>query len=253
VADHTPAPGVTADDPDRIEREMEQTRESITAKVAALENQVLGTIQTATSTLTDTVQTVKETVTTAPTAVKETVQETVAAMKDSVKETLTSAREAVASFSMSECVQNHPAAALGTSFAGGFLTGFLLLGGRESRPLMARGYREPAPGGRPGTVPHEFAPFGHTGSSAGHAAPSHPGMLAGLWGMVGGELEQLARQVLTTAVASLKQSLNEKVPRLMDDAVQNLANRVTGQDGSTHAGFGSTSARHPSAAPAAGL
>jgi ElaB/YqjD/DUF883 family membrane-anchored ribosome-binding protein len=246
VADHTPAPGVTADDPDRIEREMEQTRESITAKVAALETQVLGTFQSAA----DTLQTVKETVVTAPAAVKETVHETVAAVKDTVKETLTSVKESVASFSVTECVSNHPAAALGTSFAGGFLTGFLLFG---ERPLMARGYREPAPGGRPGTVPHEFAPFGHSGGSSGHAAPSGPGMFAGLFGMVAGELEQLARQALTTAIDSLKRSLNEKVPQIMDTTVQNLADRVTGHNGAADACNTGFASRGPAATPAAGL
>ncbi len=242
MADSTATAGVTDADksPDRIEREMEQTRESITQKVAALETQVLGTIQTATNTLTDTVQTVKETVTTAPTAVKETVQETVAAMKDSVKETFTSVKETVASFSVTDCVREHPGMAIGTSAAFGFLTGYLLLGGDDSRPLMARGYREPAPNGRPGTAPpdtaHHFAGYGE------RAEPARPGMFAGLMAMVGGELEQLAKQALSTALASLKQSVNEKVPRLMDDAVQNLANRVTGQETVSDGGRGRASA-----------
>ncbi|MBN9523286.1 DUF3618 domain-containing protein [bacterium] len=231
MADPTATAGVTDADksPDRIEREMEQTRESITQKVAALETQVLGTIQTATTTLTDTVQTVKETVTTAPTAVKETVAAMKDSVKDSVKETFTSVKDAVASFNVSDCIRENPGMAVGTSAAFGFLTGYLLLGGHDSRPLMARGYREPAPNGRPGTVPpdtaHHFA-----GYAATPTEPARPGMFTGLMAMVGGELEQLAKQALSTALASLKQSVNEKVPRLMDDAVQNLANRVTGQE-----------------------
>jgi len=241
---------VTPDNPDQIEREMETTRESITAKVAALENQVLGTIQSAASTI----QSVKETVTTAPAAVKETVQETVAAMKDTVKETLSSVKETVTSFSLSECVSNHPTAAVGTSFAGGFLAGFFLFG---ERPLMARGYREPAPGGRPGTVPHEFAPFGHTGASSGHAAhgggSSGPGMFAGLFGMVAGEIEQLARQALTTAMDSLKRSLNEKVPQIVDGTVQNLADRVVSHTGAADTATGGYATRGPGVTPAVGI
>lgn len=243
MADATPGVTGADKDPDRIEREMEQTRESITAKVSALENQVLGTIQTATSTIADTVHAVKETVTTAPTAVKETVQEAVGAVKESVKETLVSVKDSVASFDLGECVGNHPAAALGVSAAAGFVTGFLLLGGKE--PLMARGFREPAPNGRPGTVPHEFAPFGHTGRSE----PARPGMFAGLWAMIGGEVEQLARQALSTALASLKQSVNDRVPRMVDDTVKNLADRVTGHNGAGHGGYAGYSA---SAAPSAG-
>ncbi len=38
--------------PEEIEREMLHTRESLTEKVAALENQVVGTVQTAADTLT---------------------------------------------------------------------------------------------------------------------------------------------------------------------------------------------------------
>jgi len=248
VADHTATPGVTSDDksPDAIEREMELTRESITEKVAALESQVIGTIQTATDTLTETVESVKTTVTTAPSAVKETVHEAVAAVKDTVKETLTSVKESVASFSVSECVRDNPVAAVGTSLAGGFVTGYLLFG---ERPLMARGSREPAPRGRVGSVPHEFAAFG-TSSTSPHAAPARPGMFAGLMAMVGAELEQLAKQALTTAIASLKQSVNEKVPQIMDDAVNTLAGRVTGGLDGTHAAHGG----HPRPnTPAAGL
>jgi ElaB/YqjD/DUF883 family membrane-anchored ribosome-binding protein len=246
VADPTATPGLTADDdksPDRIEREMEQTRESISHKVGLLETQVLGTIQTATNTLTDTVQAVKDTVTTAPTAVKETVQETVAAMKDSVRETISSVRESVSSFSLTGCVRDNPGAAVGTSVVGGFLTGFFLLG-RDSRPIMARGSREPAPDGRPGSVPPGYSAY------SAHAEPARAGMFAGLMGMVGGEIEQLARQALTTALASLKQSVNERVPKMVDDAVQNVAGRVTGHNGATHTGHAAYS---PTVAPAAGL
>lgn len=247
MADTTP--GVTGADksPDRIEREMEHTRESITAKVSALENQVLGTIQTATSTISDTVQAVKETVTTAPTAVKETVQEAVGAVKESVKETFASVKDTVASFDLGECVGNHPAAALGASVAGGFVTGFLLFGGKDSRPLMGRGYREPAPNGRPGTATHDHTPFGH---GVAHQEPARPGLFANLWAMVGGEVEQLAKQALTTALASLKRSVNEQVPRLVDGAVQNVAERVSSHAGDAHA---RPYAYSPSAAPAAGL
>jgi len=235
--------------PDRIEREMEHTRESITAKVSALETQVLGTIQTASNTISDTVQAVKETVTTAPTAVKETIQESVAAMKDSVKETFASVKDTVASFDLGACVGEHPGSALGGGVAGGFGPGFLLFGGRDSRPLMARGFREPAPNGRPGAATHDHMSFGQ--GAPMHEAPARPGLFANLWAMVGGEVEQLAKQALSTALASLKQSVNEQVPRLVDGAVQNVADRVSSHTSApAHTGpFAYT----PAAAPAAGL
>src|SRR5262245_30513341 len=63
-----------------IRHEMQETRESITEKVAALENQVLGTIQTAADTVTNTVEAVKDVVTAAPHAVSDTVKQTVEAV-----------------------------------------------------------------------------------------------------------------------------------------------------------------------------
>lgn len=224
MADATP--GVTGADksPDRIERDMEQTRESITAKVSALETQVLGTIQTATNTISDTVQAVKDTVTTAPTAVKETIQESVAAVKDSVKETFASVKDSVASFDLGACVGEHPAAALGVSLASGFAAGYLLFGGEASRPSSVRGLRESA-NGRSATAAHDYTPFGHGAASV---EPTRPGLFANLWSMVGGEIEQLAKQALSTALASLKKSVNEQVPKLVDGAVQNVADRVGG-------------------------
>lgn len=247
MADATP--GVTGADsnPDQIEREMEQTRESITAKVSALESQVLGTIQTATNTITDTVQAVKDTVTTAPNAVKESIQESVTAMKDSVKETFASVKDSVASFDLGECVGNHPGKALGASAAAGFVTGYFLFGGRDSRPQTVRGFRDPAPGGRPGTASHDQTSYGYAAPAG--AAPAAPGMFANLWAMVGGEVEQLARQALSTALASLKQSVNEQVPRLVDGAVHNVADRVAVHTGAAHGG---SAPYTPTATPAAG-
>ena len=84
-----PTPGVSTPDksPDQIEREMAQTRESITEKVAALECQVVGTVKTAADTLTGTVDAVKEFVTTAPGAVGETVKKATEAVSETVKKT----------------------------------------------------------------------------------------------------------------------------------------------------------------------
>jgi len=201
-------PGVTpASDadksPNQIEREMADTRESITEKVAALESQVLGTIQTATSTVTDTVEAVKSLVTGAPSAVSDTVTQTVAAVKDSVRET-------IGSFSVSGCVRDNPMASVGASALVGFLTGLLLPGGR-SRPLMARGYDTPAPAGRPG-VGYSVA--------AVPATPREPGVFDEVFGMLRKELREMARMALDQATAAVKQNIHTAVPQLVDSAVQ---------------------------------
>jgi len=107
-------------DPEQIERDMVQTRESITEKVAALETQVKGNIEA----VTGTVEAVKDAISAAPAAVSNTVKQTVAAVKDSVRETV------------------------GTSTAVGFLAGFFLLGGR---------FREGAATGTAAFVPQSAA------------------------------------------------------------------------------------------------
>ncbi|MFO0802171.1 MAG: hypothetical protein U0791_03465 [Gemmataceae bacterium] len=93
-----------------IQHEMLQTREAISEKVAALEHQVLGTIQTAADTVTNTVDVVKDAVASAPAAVGDTVRQTVEAVK-----------ETVASFSIQECVRENPWSAVGTAILAGFL------------------------------------------------------------------------------------------------------------------------------------
>jgi len=216
---------VSADkSPEEIEREMERTRDSITEKVAALENQVIGTIQTATSTVSDTVNAVKEAVSSAPHAVKETVMETVNAVK-----------ETVTSFSVSECVSNNPWAAVGTSAAGGFLLGFLLPAGRGglfNRPIMAKGSDAPAGRGQAGTSHHGatsiHAAAAPTPGPAAPREPEGPGLFGGLFGMVANELRQLAEQAINTGLATLKQSLNTQVPNLVDSAVHKVTDRVNG-------------------------
>lgn len=220
-------PDVTPEkSPDEIERDMERTRDSITEKVAALENQVLGTIQTATSTVTDTVQAVKDAVTTAPAAVKDTVKETVAAVKESI-----------GSFSVRECVRDNPWAALGTTTAAGFLLGYLLPGGRGGlfgRPIMARGEDVPAEGGRAGTA-HDNTP--HNGTASPRIAPSYAavsrepeghGLFGDLFGMIGREVRQIAEQAVHTGLATLKQSVQTQVPQMVDSAVHTVTDRVSG-------------------------
>lgn len=230
-------PDVSTDDqksPDQIEREMYQTRDSITEKVAALENQVLGTIQTATSTVSDTVQAVREAVTTAPSAVRESVKQAVGAVK-----------ETVASFSVSECIRDNPMAALGTSTLGGFLIGYFLPGDERNlfrRPIMAQGHDAPAPLGHAGTAHGEQERTAHRATAASYRAaaaptssrePEQPGFFGQLWDKLGGELRGLAEQALSTAVASLKQSINNKVPQAVDTAVGRVAEQVVGGTEST--------------------
>jgi len=229
-----PTPGVTnpADkSPDQIEREMGYTREAITEKVSLLESQVLGTVEA----VTGTVKEVKEAITAAPTAVSDTVKQTVEAVKDTVRGTVDSVKDTIRSFRVTECIQNNPWAAVGTSAAGGFLAGFFLLGGGSTRrPIMARGHDEPAPRGRPGTADAGYA-------SAAPATPSYaaeprehkPGLMSQLFGSVTGQLRDIAEQAISSAMATLKKSVSTTVPQVVESAVHQVAEKVTAPGGDT--------------------
>lgn len=207
-----PTPGVSTPEksPDEIERDMASTRDAITEKVSLLENHVKDTLQT----VTGTVEAVKEAVTTAPSTVSDTVKNTVEAVKDTVKDTV---RDTIQSIDVPGCIQRNPWAALGTSALGGFLTGYFLLGGGRSRPIMARGEDEPASGGWPGTAGRETvsAPRSHT-----------PGMFDELFGTVRRELRQMAEMALASATAALKQNISTVVPGLVDQAVHRVADQA---------------------------
>ena len=203
-----PTPGVTAatdaeKGPDQIEREMATTRDSITEKVALLENQVLGNIQSVTSGVTDAVDAVRDAVTSAPGAMSDTVKHTVAAVKESVMET-------VRSIDVTGCIQKNPWSALGTSALSGFLAGYFLGGGGRSRPVMARS----APVAEPVAAGGGF---------------QLPGVFDELFGMLGKEVRQIAESALSSASAALKQSISGVVPGLVDNAVH----RVTDATGAT--------------------
>src|SRR6478672_836790 len=95
---------------------MTETRDSLTEKVAALENQVVGTVQTAADTLTGTVESVKSLISTAPSAVSDSVKQAAAAVSESVKNTL----------DIRGHVREHPWAAVGVSALAGCITGWLV-------------------------------------------------------------------------------------------------------------------------------
>lgn len=101
-----------ADKLEVIRSQMEETRSSLADKIDALENQVLGTVESATSAVADTVENVKDTVSSTVENVKETVAETVETVKDT--------------FNMRKQVEHHPWLAMGGSIATGYVLGRLL-------------------------------------------------------------------------------------------------------------------------------
>lgn len=114
---------------DVIRNQMEQTRSSLADKLEALENQVRGTVEDATSAVTNTVETVQETVEN----VKEGVQEAVGSVVDTVKDT----------FNVRKHVENHPWLALGCSVATGFVAGRWILGSHAEPSVQTQPIPQP--------------------------------------------------------------------------------------------------------------
>lgn len=196
--------------PEEIEREMHQTRESLTEKVAALENQVVGTVQTAADTLTGTVEAVKSLVTHAPETVSETVKQATSAVSDALKGT----------FDISGHVREHPWVAVGISALLGGIVG-AMLGSRRGAGGSFSPFAE-----APGPMSAASHPT-HAVSQPTAAAPRTPGILDEVRGVIGGKVRELAETALTTLSASLKSTLETTVPKLVDQA----ASRLTDQSG----------------------
>jgi ElaB/YqjD/DUF883 family membrane-anchored ribosome-binding protein len=187
--------------PEEIEREMAQTRGSITQKVAALEQTVTGKVQS----VTDTVAQVKDTIQDTVCTVKDSLRESVHAVADTVKETL----------DVSGHVRARPWLSVGIAAGCGFLTGLLLGSGRRHYSLGATDEmpEEQARGRVPGSSvpPPSYA--------AAPREPEKPGFLDEVFGMVGREFKQMAETALHSALAAVKRNVNEVVPKLVDTAV----------------------------------
>jgi ElaB/YqjD/DUF883 family membrane-anchored ribosome-binding protein len=187
--------------PEQIQQEMNQTRESLTGKVAALENQVVGTVQTAADTLTDTVESVKSLITEAPSAVGDTVKQAAAAVSETMKKT----------FDISGHVREHPLAAVGISMLAGGLTGYLLGGGRP------QGYADSIP-----------PPLPAAGPALVSGEPRKaPGVLDEFLSMIGHKVRLMAENIIDTASEAVNRNVREELPKLVDAAGEMATERFT--------------------------
>src|SRR5262245_39153194 len=95
---------------------MEETRESLTEKVSQLEQQVVGTIQSATCAVQDTVQTVRS-------AVQDTVDSVSSSVKNSVESVSEGGKEAI---DVQRHTREHPWEMVGGAALAGFITGLVV-------------------------------------------------------------------------------------------------------------------------------
>jgi len=194
-----------SESPEVIEQQMQETRESLTQKVAALENQVLGTITTASEAVTNIVETVKT-----------VVPETLHSVKDTVSESVNAVKEQVAStVDLSTHTRNHPWGMVGGAAAAGFLIG-VLLPRREQSLGTAPGYGVQARGTAPQPA---YAP--QPAAAPGWSMPGWlDNMLQPLLERAGQELRRLGEEAIATASAQARCAIEDGIPRLV--------NKVTG-------------------------
>lgn len=209
--------------PELIEREMEQTRQSLTEKVSLVEEKVVGQLQQATDTVQGTVDSVQETVQTMKSAVQETVQCVTQSVQDSVRSLADGLKETL---DVRKHVQDRPLAMVGTAAAAGFVTGLLVF------------RRPPSAASLPAYTPMPAASYATT------TAPTRPGWLSELLDMAGREVKKLAEQALSQASASLKRTVEQRVPKLIEQALPAAAACATAADGATvhgpHSGNGAS-------------
>jgi ElaB/YqjD/DUF883 family membrane-anchored ribosome-binding protein len=204
---------VDREQPELIEREMEQTRESLTEKVSLLEQKVVGQIQSATDAVQDTVHCVKS-------AVQDTVQAVTGTMSHTVESLTDGAREML---DLRKHTRENPWAMVCGATAAGFVTGLLVFRRQSSRASLS-----------------VAAPAPFTSQPATPAVSHRPAWLNDLFETAGQEIKKLAEQALATATAALRQTVETGIPKLIDRAVPDVgaceADRAAG-DGTGHAGY----------------
>jgi ElaB/YqjD/DUF883 family membrane-anchored ribosome-binding protein len=183
--------------PEVIEQEMEATRASLTDKVAALEQQVLGTIQNASDTVSNIVDTVKTVVPDTLHSVKDTLTESVEEVSAKVK----------SAFDLERHTREHPWAMVGGAAAVGFVTGLMVFRDRSEPSFTRLAAASPPPHGAPAST---APPLGAT-----RPAPRRPSWLDDLVDRIGRELLAVGEAAIASASASLKQSVQEGLPKLI--------------------------------------
>jgi len=202
--------------PELIEREMEQTRESLTEKVSLLENKVLGQVQNATDTVEGTMTSVQDTVQTVKAAVQDTVQSVTDTVKDSVQSLTDGLKETL---DVRRHTQENPWAMVGGAAVAGFLTGLVVF--RRESAVSA------------GQLP-AYTPMPTALGAAAPAVSHRPQWLNDIFEMAGREVKTIAQQALAQASASLRQTVQSRVPQLIEQVVPG------GQSGAACATDGAT-------------
>ena len=184
-----------------IKQQMLETRASLAEKLDTLEQQVVGTVQSATTAVTDTVETVKD-----------AVQQTVELARSSVHNTVEAVKE---TFDVSHHVREHPWIMMAGSVALGYAGGCLLnrAESRENRVRLQAAPSLSTLAGRTGAERDGGADERRTErpSSATPAAAEHS-MLGELGEKFESEINQLKGLALGTLLGALRDVVARSAP-----------------------------------------
>jgi ElaB/YqjD/DUF883 family membrane-anchored ribosome-binding protein len=194
-----------------IKQQMEQTRASLSEKLETLEQQVVGTVQGATTKVAHTVDTVTE-----------AVQETVATVKESLEETMASVKE---SLDLCRQVEQHPWLMMGGAVCTGYV-GERLLERIDGRRLAAL---PPQPRhflGGPRRTP-DVPASGLAPEPAPPERHAEPSWLTLLTNSFGPEIAKLKSVAIGTAMGLVRDRIAEATPPHLQSQVTELLDSVT--------------------------
>jgi len=186
-----------ADQTEVIKLQMEETRESLSEKIGALEDHVLGTVQDTTDTVSQTVE-----------KVADTVQSTVCAVKEEVAKSVESVKR---TFDLSRQVEQHPWAMLAGSVVLGYVAESLL---KEARHAPAQAAYTPA--APPPPYQQEFAA----------RAPAAPGWFDKLTEQLEPALSKLKSTAIGTGMGFLGQMLMEAAPPAYREPLKDVIDQM---------------------------
>lgn len=212
--------------PEVIEQDMAATRSSLVDKIAALEQQVVATVQSATTAVQDTVQSVTN-------AVHDTtssVRESLIGVQDDAKQAVHGLTDTVkGAFDVTTHVRDNPVAMVAGATVAGFLTGLMVFG-KATRSLPGRmdegSETTPVPPYRPSYAAGYNAPEPAPQAAPQANPPKRPTWVDELLSRAGQEIVKLGEQAISKAVAQARTTIDQQVPKLVDNLVATGAERV---------------------------
>jgi ElaB/YqjD/DUF883 family membrane-anchored ribosome-binding protein len=197
-------------EPDVIQHEIEDTRQSLTEKLETLEHQVRGTVDSAKTTVEDTLA-----------SVKATVHDTV----DSVKRT----------FDVEYQVRRHPFGCLAATLASGFALGFFIAGRRLGEISPQAPSASPTPALPPPLASRMDATGTLRPSGVGPVLQSGPTSAASpqpnLMGRFDDELGQVKALVIGALMGLVRDMAKESLPPALSPQIERIMDSATGKLG----------------------